>query len=289
MSEAVERARRVDRASLAVALVAVTIPILVALVRALRRGWYPVGDNAYFSLRARDVLGDHHPLLGTWTSASYSVGEDINNPGPLLFDLLAVPAKVAPIAGIAVGAAVLNGLCLVTMAVVAHRRGGAARAVGVLLSGSALLWSMGSELSVDPWQPHALLLPFLLLLVAVWSLVEGDVWILPLAAGVASLLVQTHLSYAVLAPSLALLGATAAGWSLWKRRAGDRRWWEPARRPVVIALLVLAVCWTQPFVEQITAPDGNLGRLVRTAGAGDDPAIGPSLAARIVAGAAIVR
>ena len=33
-------------------------------------------------------------MLGTWTSASLSVGKDINNPGPLLYDLLAVPVRI---------------------------------------------------------------------------------------------------------------------------------------------------------------------------------------------------
>ena len=51
-------------------------------VRSLHRGRYPVGDNGYFALRARDVFTDHHPLLGTWTSASLSVGGKPRRPGP---------------------------------------------------------------------------------------------------------------------------------------------------------------------------------------------------------------
>jgi hypothetical protein len=83
-----------ERGLLLVVTVLAVLPVVVATVRAAARGWLPVGDNAYFAIRARDVLTEHHPLLGTWTSASVSAGTDFNNPGPLLFDLLAIPAKL---------------------------------------------------------------------------------------------------------------------------------------------------------------------------------------------------
>src|SRR5262249_51651383 len=70
------------------------LPIVVAVVRAILDHWLPVGDDAYFVLRPRDVWTSHIPLLGTWTSASLSTGRDINNPGPLFFDALAVPVTV---------------------------------------------------------------------------------------------------------------------------------------------------------------------------------------------------
>ena len=46
------------------------VPIVVATVRAIRRDWIPVGDDAFFVIRPRDVFNQHRPLLGTWTSAS---------------------------------------------------------------------------------------------------------------------------------------------------------------------------------------------------------------------------
>ena len=66
----------------------IILPILVAVVRALRRHWFPIGDNALLYIRVRDTFTAHHPLLGSWTSASLIVGEDMNNPGPLHDDLL---------------------------------------------------------------------------------------------------------------------------------------------------------------------------------------------------------
>lgn len=285
-------ARRTGWPAIGVAGLAAAGPILVALVRALRRGWYPVADNAYFSIRARDVLTEHHPLLGTWTSASLSVGHDMNNPGPLLWDLLALPAKVAPVAGIAVATAVLNVLCIVVMGLVAHRRGGTPRTVGVLAAAAALGWTMGSELLLDPWQPHALMFPFLLYLVVVWSLVEGDVTVLPVAVGVASVLVQTHLTYAVLVPMLGLLGVASIAVQAWRTRRAESDGWGKQRRTLArtaaVTIVVAAVCWSQPLVEQVTAPEGNLTRLVENGGGGGDPRIGIATATRLLADSAVV-
>ena len=60
---------------------------------------------------------------------------------------------------------------------------------------AGLAWSMGSELLFDAWQPHALLLPFWCLLLMLWALAAGDLLMAPFVVGIASLLVQTHLSY----------------------------------------------------------------------------------------------
>jgi hypothetical protein len=92
-----------------VSLLAAVAPIIVAAARAIDRGWIPVTDNALITIRARDVLTDHHPLLGTWSSASGTTGTAFNNPGPLLFDLLALPARLLEGgAGVAVAVTVLN-------------------------------------------------------------------------------------------------------------------------------------------------------------------------------------
>src|SRR4249919_3341105 len=65
------------------------LPIVVAVARAIAHDWFPVGDSALLAVRAYDVGTSHHPLLGSWTSASYAFGIDLNNPGPLYHDLAA--------------------------------------------------------------------------------------------------------------------------------------------------------------------------------------------------------
>lgn len=255
---------------------AAVAPILVGLVRALARGWYPLGDNAFFALRARDVGTEHHPWLGTWSSASLSGGDDINNPGPLLFNLLAIPAKLDHVNGVAVGSALLNVAAVVGLVLAARRRGPGAAAVAAA-GAAGLVWAMGSELLIEPWQPHSLLLPFLAYLVLIWGIAAGDAALLPWAAGVGSLLVQTHLSYVILVPLLA--GAALVGVVLAVRRGEPLRW----RRPVLVAVLVAGLAWAQPVVDQV-AGEGNLGALLAavTDPEGDEP-VGPATGARLMA------
>ncbi len=52
------------------ATVFVIVPIITAVIRALRNDWFPIGDNALLFIRTRDVLTEDHPYLGSWTSAS---------------------------------------------------------------------------------------------------------------------------------------------------------------------------------------------------------------------------
>ncbi len=273
------------RASVLLAL----LPILVATVRAVASGWLPVGDNAYFAIRARDVFTEHHPLLGTWTSASISAGTNFNNPGPLLFDLLAGPAKlVGGGAGVAIGAALVNTAAVIVIAIVALRRGGPVLCALAMVVAAALSWTMGSELLFDPWQPHSLLLTSLLLVALVWSVASGDVVLAPLTAGLASLVVQTHLSYAVIVASLgawALVGLSA---SLRRLRRTDPGAWPRLRRRSVrslgVAAVVLVACWAQPIVEQVAGEGaGNITRLAESAG-GSAETVGIELGTRIVAG-----
>jgi hypothetical protein len=267
------RARGIDFWLFIGSVVIVLIPIVVATARALHHDWLPVGDDAFFVVRARDVFGAHRPLLGTWTSASTTVGTDLNNPGPLLFDVLApFVGAFGGDAGVAIGAAVINALTVLGIAVVAYRRGGALLGTVAMVVTALLAWSMGSELLFDPWQPHVLILPFLFFLMLTWAAGTGDLVALPLLAGVGSLLVQSHLSYAFLVPSLAVMGIAAAAFTVYRRRRREPDAWPRIRRHVgtvsAIAAAVLVVCWIQPLIEQFTSDDaGNMTRLTRSFGA----------------------
>lgn len=278
---------RVELAVVAASVVAVTAAILAAAVRSVAGDWRPIGDNAYFALRARDVLTEHHPLLGTWTSASLSFGTDVNNPSPLLFDWLALPARIDPYAGVAVGTALLNVAAVALMATFAWRLGGRRALAGSMAAAGLVAWAMGSEVLVEPWQPHSLLLPSLSLLVLCWAMACGHLVALPWAVGVASLIVGTHLSYVLLAPAAGLVGT--AGLVLHHRRTGGTFAAPPSRRPprlgpvLAVTAVVVVLCWTQAVVEQVTADgQGNLAALASSTNAADT-SIGPGLATRLVA------
>ena len=252
------------------ALVAVTcLPIVTAVIRALRHDWFPIGDSALLYVRVADVLTTHHPWLGSWTSASLSVGEHMNNPGPLYDDLIAVFGKVlSPGPAAAIGVASVNIAAVVAMGVVAHRLGGDRVHRWVMLAAAALTWTMGSELLIDIWQAHALLLPFLLLIVLLVGVAADAGWCLPWAVVVASLLVQTHISYAyVLA---VLVPVAVVRWWLLRRARPHRPWRDVLRsRRALVWGIVLALVWSQTLIEQVFGTGkGNLSRLASNAGGG---------------------
>lgn len=165
---------------IALALGLVTVaPIWAPLARALDDGWLAVGGDAIVLLRSPDVLTAHHPLRGA-----------------LLLDLFALPARLADDTGLVVAVAVLHTACVAGIGLVLLRVGGARTAATGLAAAAALLWATGGGVLVDPWQPHVVLLPFLLFLALVWAMGRGSAIALPAAGFVGSLVVQAQDSYA---------------------------------------------------------------------------------------------
>lgn len=276
-----------------VSVVAAIVPVLTAAVRAIADGWIPTEDNAFFPIRSRDVFSiDHLPLLGVWSSASQTSGFNFNHPGPLLFDLGAVPVRLfggSP--GTVVAIALINVLSVAGIAWFAYRRGGALLGTLATAVTATLCWTMGSEVLFEPWNPHSILLPFLLFLVLVWSVSCGDLLALPFVAGVGSLVAQAHLSYALLVP---VLGVISLVLLLLRLRADGEsdavdvraRMWT-ALRYFAVAGAVLVACWMQPLIEQFTSDgDGNLTLLVRSATQSRAPTAGFGFGASAVAAVA---
>ena len=284
-SSATRLTTRLFVASVVVAL----LPVAVATTRAIRNGWIPTEDNALWAIRSRDLFSlTHLPLIGSWSSVSLSVKTLVNHPGPLYFDLLAVPARLfEPGAGVAFGVALVNSLSIVGIAVFAYRRGGALLGTIAMAATAALCWAMGSELLFEPWGPHAVLLPFLFFLVLVWSMTCGDLLALPFAMGVGSLVVQTHLSYIILVPLLGAWGILGLVLALRRERGRGPDAWAVRRRRALgytaVGGAVLAVCWIQPVIEQFTADGrGNITRLLDSARSPTDT-IGFGFGTRVVA------
>ncbi|MFK7919517.1 MAG: hypothetical protein AB8G14_15690 [Ilumatobacter sp.] len=256
----------------------VIVPFLTAALRALRNDWFPIGDNALLFIRTRDVLTEDHPYLGSWTSASLSVGENMNNPGAM-YDWLMSPFAHAlgPGPAAAIGVATINIAMICLISATAHRIGGWALQRWALLFSALLAWAMGSEMLIDIWQANALIFPFLALLVLSVGVAAGDDWLLPWAGAVTSLLLQTHISYAYVFVFI-VIGVGAA--RVWQRREIDTVEW---RRPVALSLGVVGVLWALSFWEQFFGPGkGNMSRLLGNASGGDF-SLGLSNASKIVA------
>jgi hypothetical protein len=268
------------RRFLTAVLVTVNLPIVVATVRALARGWQPIGDNGILLVRARDVGTSNHPLLGSWTSASLVLDQHVNNPGPLYFDAVAPWLRLlGPWVGLAVGVMVMNVAASSGAVLAARRIAGATSMAAVAVVVVGVQFAMGSELLFDMWQPNALVLPFLAYLVVVTGLAGGDLWMAPWALGLGSLVVQTHMSHAVLVAVMTLAGLGLCVWAL--RRRGEPVAW---RRPVSWTAAVVVLAWAQPVIEQFTSRgDGNLSRIAGAATAGEADPIGWSRATKLVA------
>lgn len=257
------------------------LPIITAAANSIRRDWRPIGDNAFIAIRANDVLTSHHPWLGTWSSASVDAGSMINHPGPLLFDSLAPTVKLfgGP-AGIAIGVALVNILAVTTICVFSFRRGGRRTALAGLAATAAIVYTMGSEMLFDPWNPHILMLICMAMLVTAWGIALGDRWAWPVYIALASYSLQTHLGYAYFIPGV-LLMSLATGWLIARTCPGGPRW-LPSRRTLVVSVITGVVLWSQPLWEQLTGRgEGNMTQLLGAGGTG--PKIGPGLAVRLVA------
>ena len=255
------------RAEVGLAIAVVGLPIVVATARARVRHWFPMGDNAYFTIRAHDVLTEHHPLVGAWSSGSASVGVEVNNLGPLQIDLLAAPVRLLGAGpGTAVGVAAVNLLASASVVVLLHRRLGSLGTWVGAAAAAATAWTLGSELLFEPRQHHALVLPFLAFLVATAAAAAGERWALPVALAWGSLAAQTHLTFAV---PVALLVVGAAVALLAGRVAGWRPGW--GRGPWLASAAVVLVLWVQPLIEELGAGEGNLSALRRAATADQQP------------------
>jgi hypothetical protein len=271
--------------------VAAIVPFVTAAVRALAGGWFPIGDAAQLYIRATDVLTGHHPWIGSGSSASVSLGFQVNNAGPLYFDLLAPFARTLPPGpGAVLGVTAINVACLVLAGVAARRIGGGEHGreyeAWVLAAGAVLAWTMGSELLFDVFQAHALLFPFLAACVLLTGVVAGQRWVWPWLALVVTLIAQTHLSYAYIL-AIVVLGGCAlgvAGLPAPRRDTVAAAVRSPgAARTAAWTAMVLAVTWWQPLYEQLFGPgEGNLSRLVR-ASRGTDVVVGFANSVRLTA------
>ena len=281
MSDRVEH-RPIDRVWVA-AVALVGLVILGHGARAVLTGWIPSGDDGYWAIMARSVFSSRPPLLGSSSSGGVVTGTGFHHLGPLGFYLLAPFVAVFGGVGVAVGAAAVNAAAAV-IAPVAVRRGVGERAGWVVVVATALLaFTMGSELLVDPWNPHLAVLSLWCALCCAWAVLAGGVaWG---AAGVffASLSLQTHLSFVPVAgiAGVVLLVGTAWGCAHRERAEGAPWWrrWLPLFAALGAGLLANLVVAVQ---QLFGAGPGNLTNAL-SSGTGQEQPIGVEAGARTVA------
>ncbi|MCU1353746.1 MAG: hypothetical protein JWM05_2955, partial [Acidimicrobiales bacterium] len=251
----------------------VAAPVLGAGIRMARAGWVPTADDAFIASRSYDVLTSHLPLLGPHSSAG-TTGPPVHSTGPMLYWLLALPVRVAPMWALPILVALGNAAALAACIWLAERRGGTGVAWAVAIGSLGLVRAAGPSNLAEVWNPAAGLVPLLLLAMLAWSIADGEHHLLPVAALVGSFALQAHLTYvppgiglllvAAAAPAAAVVVAVRA------RRARGNRPPEPGDRsvarllrPFALSGVVIVVCWALPAYEQVTGHPGNLTLVVR--------------------------
>lgn len=235
------------------------LPVIVSTVEAIGAGWIPVGDDGIIASRAYDVLTGDSPLLGQFSAASGSGGDPVHSLGPMLYWLLAVPARLGPTA-LVVTAGLVNVLSIMGIVVLARRRGGDVLMVAVALGVAVMCWSFVPDTLHDIWNPSLALMPFALLIFVAWSVACGEHRLLPLGVVLASFVVQCHLTFVL--PTVGLLAIALAGVVAARRTAPGL---PGLGRSAIIAAVLALVCWSAPLLEQAVHRPGNLVQVGRAA------------------------
>ncbi len=258
-------------------LVAVLVPFVVALVRALHDGWVPSGDEANIATRAHDVFTRHPPLTGLpSTSRLYGDKISTNHPGPFEFYVMAVPLRVF---GLSVGplltAAAINAAFGLVVLWAFFRRLGLTAMVwaGVMLL--AVFWSGGTAVLTDTLSSNMTMYALLCTAVLAWALIDGDLRLLPLAGVVASYAAQQHLAAGLVVVVMTVAVAVGLAVQIVARaRRGDTTIARTTVTWTLVAFAVAVACWIPVFVDEIKHHPGNLTEIVKFARDNSRPTLG---------------
>ena len=236
------------------------VPLVVAAIALRRPTWFPVLDHAMAELRVRDVFTSHTPLIGL-PGRIGDFPEQGSHPGPLSFYALWPTYRVfgSTAWGLQVGALLLNAVAAGLSLWLAFRRGGMRLAAAVTALVAVLMAGYGIATLAEPWNPYLPLLWWVVVLLAVWSVLAGDVKALPLAVVGASMAAQTHVPYLGLCLGM---GAVAVAGMAWRWRTTD----DPDERRTIVrwgavGLALAAALWGVLLVDQATNDPGNLSML----------------------------
>jgi hypothetical protein len=259
------------------------VPVVVALAAQHAPPWVPVLDWAQTELRVRDVGGVHTPLIGL-PGRIGTFAEQGSHPGPLSFYALAPVYRLLGSSAWAMqaGTVVINAVAIATALWIARRRGGAGLAVALAALLALVMAGYGGRVLTEPWNPFLPVLVWVVFLLAVWSVVTGDVPLLVVVAAAGSFCAQTHISYIGLVAGLGVVAVVAALVEVRHLPGG-----EPERRRAMRWLLAVAglgaVLWLPVLVDQVVNRPGNLSVLLRHFGRPPEPPIGLVDAVRTLA------
>jgi len=253
----------------------VVLPLVVAVVALHARSWYPVLDLAMTEFRVRDVGTDRTPLIGL-PGRIGTYPDQGSHPGPLSFYLLAPTYRLFGSSSWALETATvaIHVAAVATAIWLGYRRLGWPGAALVALVMALVLRGYGQVALTQPWNPYLPLLAWMVVLLAAWSVLDGDRWMLVPLVVAASYGAQTHVPYLPLGVGMVTLGGGAL---LWTRRSPG----PPVGRVLAVGLGLGAVLWLPPVVDQIRRRPGNMHTLVEHFGSPPDDPIGVGAGLRL--------
>jgi hypothetical protein len=228
-----------------------------------------VADQALVQLTAINA-GHHAQLLGPYSRFGW------HHPGPSWFYIL--DGAFLPLGShgwsLLAATLLLHAVVAAAMVLVVWRWRGAVAAVLAALLVLVFLRTLGGDILINPWNPYAIVLPTALLLLLAGATATGSAISFAGLLLVASFVVQTHVS-TVPAVGLAVIVAAVLGVAAARRRQRDDL--EPyivasaRRRDLgerlhlcggVLLVLLLALMWIPPALEQVNDRPGNLRAIV---------------------------
>jgi hypothetical protein len=231
------------------------LPFVIAAIRLLGREYHPVLDLAMTEFRVRDVGTGDTPLIGLPGRIGVFPDQG-SHPGPLSFYLIAPTYRLLGSSawGLLVGMIVLNLVAIAAALWLANRRGGTPLTVAIAGVIVLLVRGYGLEVMTQPWNPYLPLLFWLVLLLATWSVLDGDRRMIVVVTAAGSLCAQTHMPYLGLSLGMGALCVAAL-----VRQAVQ----HPVERNEVsnaigTSLVVGLVLWAPPVYDQLTNDPGNL-------------------------------
>ncbi|MEO7397363.1 MAG: hypothetical protein ABIW84_02255 [Ilumatobacteraceae bacterium] len=249
----------------------VSLPLLVAVVALSRKHWSPVLDLAMTELRVRDVGSRRTPLIGL-PGRIGNFPEQGSHPGPISFYLLAPTYRLfgARAWSLELGSALIHIGAVAAALTLAFRRGGVRLCAAFAVVLAVVLNGYGASVLTQPWNPYLPVIAWMVVLLAAWSILEGDAAAPVFFVAAGSLCAQTHVPYLALVGGL---GASILAWLLIRSGLPDATT-TPARNPVlqrvdmpgarrwaIVALVVGVVMWLAPVTDQIRRTPGNLAML----------------------------
>jgi hypothetical protein len=224
--------------------------------RALETEAAATGDYAVLELYTR-LAAQGRQLLGPYSRFGF------HHPGPAYF-YANVPLYVLSgerFAGILMTAALINVVSAALLLRRIGRYGGTAALITAGLIVALFLSWRGPGWIFSAWNPSVAVLPFGLALVSFAAFAAGEARALPTAVLAGSFTAQTHLG---VLPAVMAIGLTAAFLLIppVRETAGLPPRGRMERGPLVAAVLLAAVVWAPPVIEQLSPQGGNLAHIL---------------------------